>query len=94
MANRLDHVIDGHNLGGTAGGKQSAAEKQAGDLRKKVARDIEAIAGKAVALADERKAGLEKEAANAVKAAFEATAARATTAGAQMAKLASNLKYW
>lgn len=93
MGDRLDSVVEEHNLGGAAGGSHGA-RKLAADMRKSVAKDIKRIAGRAVALADQRKAGLEKEAANAANALFEATKERATAAGAEMAKLASNLRYW
>jgi hypothetical protein len=94
MNDRLNTVIEEHGLGETAGGSKQGPKKLAADMRKSVAKDIEAIAGRAVALADKRKAGLEKEAANAANALFEATQQRATAAGAEMAKLASNLRYW
>jgi hypothetical protein len=88
----LDRLITEHNLAG-GDGNQSAAQKLAGSLRKAVKKDVEAASGKAVALADGRKAGLEKEAADAAKAVFEATKERASKAGADMAKLNSQLKF-
>jgi len=66
----------------------------AGSLRKAVDKDIEHIRGKAIAYADERKAALVTDSANAAKALFEATKDKATAAGAAKAKLASQLKYY
>jgi RNA polymerase-interacting CarD/CdnL/TRCF family regulator len=94
MNGNIDDVISTHNLASPEGAKKSDAEVLAGDLRKAVAKDIDNIRGKAIAFADERKAGLEKDAANAAQALFEATAARAAAAGASMAKLQAQLKYY
>lgn len=94
IAGKLDHVIEEHGIGGDGSGNGSSAELLAEDLRKAVARDIEAIRGKAIAFADARKAALEVDAANAAFAVFEATKARATAAGAAIAKLAAQLKYY
>ena len=47
-------------------------------------KDVEAAEGQAMALADGRKAALEKEAADAAAAVFEATKAKASKAGADM----------
>jgi len=94
MNSKLDEVIEVHGLAAEGDGKKSDAQKLATQLRKAVQADIEAIASQAMSFADERKAALEKEAANAAQAAFEATKERATQAGADQAKLKSQLKYW
>jgi tetrahydromethanopterin S-methyltransferase subunit A len=94
MNNRLDSVIETHGLGGDGSGKKTDAEKMSANLRKAVDKDIGAIRDKAMFLADERKAGLEKEAADAAQALFDATKERATNAGAQKAKLQSQLQFY
>lgn len=94
MNKRLDGVIEEHGLGGEGSGTQSKAELLAAELRTAVDRDIEAIRGKAMSYADERKAFLVTEAANAAQALFEATKEKATAAGANQAKLQRQLKYY
>lgn len=90
----MDDVISTHGLHGDGSGKPTEAELLAKSLRKAVDRDIEQIRGKAIAYADDRKAALEKDAANAAQRIFEATKEKATKAGAAKAKLASQLKYY
>lgn len=94
MKEKFDGVIGKHNIKSKEGAKKSSAETLAGNLRKAVNGQIEAIAQKAVAFADGKKADLEKKAAAAAKELFEATKKRATASGANKAKLASQLKYW
>lgn len=89
----MDHVIEEHGELEDGHGSTTAAIL-VDELRIAVAKDIEAIRGKAIAFADDRKAALEVEAANAAQAIFEATKERATAAGAAIAKLNAQLKYY
>jgi len=90
----LDDLEEQYGLVGEAGDNASTARKLAVSLRESVKKDVEAAEGQAMALADGRKAALEKEAADAAAAVFEATKAKASKAGADMKGAQQQLKFY